>query len=76
MAGKINIAVIRLPHLSNFTDFNPLIRNPAVRFHYLSKPRNLDGYDALILPGSKNVRFDLKWLADVGWPLAGEILAV
>ncbi|MBN2644789.1 MAG: cobyric acid synthase [Desulfuromonadaceae bacterium] len=67
LAGKINIAALRLPHISNFTDFNPLIRNPAVTFHYLSKPRPLDGYDALILPGSKNVRFDLQWLRDAGW---------
>jgi len=65
--GKINIACIRLPHISNFTDFNPLIRNDAVTFHYLSKPRKLDGYDALILPGTKNVRFDLQWLEDEGW---------
>ncbi len=65
--GKINIACIRLPHISNFTDFNPLIRNEAVTFHYLSKPRKLNGYDALILPGTKNVRFDLQWLEDEGW---------
>lgn len=65
--GKINIACIRLPHISNFTDFNPLIRNPAVRFHYLSKPRNLENYDALMLPGTKNVRFDLQWLKDERW---------
>ncbi|MEN7972865.1 MAG: cobyric acid synthase [Verrucomicrobiota bacterium] len=67
LPGKINIAAIRLPHISNFTDFNPLIRNPAVSFHYLSKPRPLDGYDALIIPGTKNVRFDLQWLRDTGW---------
>ena len=67
MAGKINIAALRLPHISNFTDFNPLIRNPAVSFHYLSKPRSLDGYNTLIIPGTKNVRFDLQWLRDTGW---------
>ncbi|VGO14908.1 Cobyric acid synthase [Pontiella desulfatans] len=65
--GKINIACLRLPHISNFTDFNPLIRNAAVSFHYLSKPRNLEGYDALMIPGTKNVRFDLQWLKDTGW---------
>jgi adenosylcobyric acid synthase len=65
--GKINIAAIRLPHISNFTDFNPLIRNEHVCFHYLSKPQNLQDYDALILPGSKNVRFDLQWLKNEGW---------
>lgn len=67
LPGKINIAALRLPHISNFTDFNPLIRNAAVSFHYLSKPRPLDGYDTLILPGTKNVRFDLQWLRDTGW---------
>ncbi len=64
---KINIACIRLPHISNFTDFNPLIREDSVNFHYLSKPRNLNEYDLLILPGSKNVRNDLHWLLDTGW---------
>ena len=67
LPGKINLAAIRWPHISNFTDFNPLIRNPAVSFHYLSKPRSLEGYDALLLPGTKNVRFDLQWLRDNGW---------
>ena len=81
LPGKINIATLRLPHISNFTDFNPLIRNEAVSFHYLSKPRNLDGYDALILPGTKNVRFDLQWLKDSGWeaPIAafsGHVLGI
>ena len=79
--GKINIACIRLPHISNFTDFNPLIRNDAVSFHYLSKPRKLEGYDALILPGTKNVRFDLQWLKDTGWTppiqtFQGQVLGV
>lgn len=64
---RINLAAIRLPHISNFTDFNPLQREDAVRFHYLSKPRDLTRYDAIILPGSKNVRFDLGWLRDTGW---------
>jgi adenosylcobyric acid synthase len=67
LPGKINIAALRLPHISNFTDFNPLIRNQQVSFHYLSKPRSLDGYDALMIPGTKNVRFDLQWLKDTGW---------
>ncbi|MBT3287781.1 MAG: cobyric acid synthase [Victivallales bacterium] len=64
---RINLAAIRLPHISNFTDFNPLQREDAVRFHYLSKPRDLTRYDAIFLPGSKNVRFDLNWLREVGW---------
>ncbi len=66
-ARTIRIAVIRLPHISNFTDFNALIREPSVTLHYLSKPRDLSAYDALILPGTKNVRFDLEWMRKVGW---------
>ncbi len=65
--AKINIAVIRLPHISNFTDFNPLARESSVALHYLARPRDLRGYDLLILPGTKNVRFDLDWLRDTGW---------
>ncbi len=66
-AGKINIAAIRWPHISNFTDFAPLIRDSRVRFHYLARPRNLAHYDMLLLPGSKNVRADLEWLRALGW---------
>lgn len=81
LPGKINIAALRLPHISNFTDFNPLIRNEQVVFHYLAKPRSLEHYDALILPGTKNVRFDLQWLKENGWenPIStfkGKILGV
>jgi adenosylcobyric acid synthase len=65
-----NIAVIRLPHISNFTDFNPLISERGVSLHYLSKPRDLSGYDAVILPGTKNVRFDLEWLRRLGFDTA------
>lgn len=64
---KINIAVIRLPHISNFTDFAPLQRDPAVRLHYLVKPRSLEGYDAICLPGTKSTCGDLQWLKDTGW---------
>ncbi|NQV33217.1 MAG: cobyric acid synthase [Phycisphaeraceae bacterium] len=65
--GKINVAVLRVPHISNFTDFNPLIREPAVCLHYLTRVRDLKDYDLLLLPGSKNVRADLQWLRDLGW---------
>lgn len=65
--GFANIAVIRLPHISNFTDFDALSREPAVRLHYLARPRTLAGYDLVMLPGSKNVRADLDWMRQVGW---------
>lgn len=58
--GKINIGVIRLPHISNFTDFNPFDRDAVVNLHYLARPRSLEGYDAIFLPGTKNGRFDME----------------
>lgn len=64
---RVNIAALRLPHISNFTDFNTLIREKQVNFSYLRKPRDLAGVDAIILPGSKNTRADMAWLRDTGW---------
>jgi adenosylcobyric acid synthase len=66
-AGKINIAVLRFPHISNFTDFQPLAREGAVNLTYLSRPRSLDGVDLLVLPGTKNTRGDLAWMGETGW---------
>ena len=66
-AGKIGIAVIYFPHISNFTDLSPLEHDSEVALHYLHYPRSLKGYKALILPGSKNVRGDLEWLLSLGW---------
>jgi adenosylcobyric acid synthase len=65
--GKIGIAALYFPHISNFTDLAPLQEEPAVDLHYLHYPKPLDGYKALILPGSKNVRWDLEWLFSTGW---------
>jgi adenosylcobyric acid synthase len=67
---KINVAVLRVPHISNFTDFQPFHREPGVRLHYLAKLRPLAGYDLVFLPGSKNVRSDLQWLRQIGWERA------
>ncbi len=65
--GKINIAVIRLPHVSNFTDFGSLSSEPSVNLSYLSQPVALDKLDAVIIPGTKNVRGDMRWLSKTGW---------
>jgi len=65
--GKTKIAVVRLPHISNFTDFAPLCREPSVSLHYLTKPRSLHEYHLVLLPGSKNVRSDLAWMRLEGW---------
>ncbi|MEE8483185.1 MAG: cobyric acid synthase, partial [Nitrospinota bacterium] len=67
---KVNIAVIRFPHISNFTDFAPLVREPCANLFYMARvphEKELEGVDLLILPGTKNVRADLEWLKSFGW---------
>lgn len=64
--GLIDVAVIRLPRLSNFTDFNPLERMDAVTLRYVSGPREFGNPDLVILPGTKNTMDDLRWLRESG----------
>jgi len=61
------IAVIRLPHISNFTDFDPLSNLKELDVYFIEKPRDLSDFKAVILPGSKNTRWDLRWLKKTGW---------
>nr|WP_318381141.1 cobyric acid synthase [uncultured Enterobacter sp.] len=62
----IDIAVVQLPHISNFTDFNALAAQPDVRVHYVRHPDELQNSDLIILPGSKNTLGDLNWLQQSG----------
>jgi adenosylcobyric acid synthase len=68
--GGVALAVIRLPHISNFTDFEPLDAVAGVTVHFLESLQALDPFRAVILPGSKNTRFDLEWLHSSGWTRA------
>ena len=61
------IAVLRLPHISNFTDFDPLLAMDGLAVHFLEKVQALAAFKAVILPGSKNTRFDLDWIQTSGW---------
>jgi adenosylcobyric acid synthase len=61
------IAVIRLPHISNFTDFDPLLDLQGLHVFFIEKPRDLSDFKAIVLPGSKNTRWDLRWLKNSGW---------
>ncbi len=61
------IAVVRVPHISNFTDFDPLAGIEGLQVCFLEKRQNLNAFKAVILPGSKNTRFDLDWLHTSGW---------
>ena len=57
--GKVNIVVILLRHLSNFTDFNVLERDPRVHLYYTNNANEIDRADIILIPGSKNTISDL-----------------
>lgn len=59
MVGKINIAVILLRHLSNFTDFNILERDERVHLYYTNNVDDIEKANIVLLPGSKNTLDDL-----------------
>lgn len=64
--APIQIAVIRLPHISNFTDFRVLESMPDISVYYATRPEDLDNVDLIILPGTKSTIADLKWLRTQG----------
>lgn len=63
----VRIAVPRLPHISNFTDVEPLAREWGVRVAYVPLDSGLAGADAVVLPGSKNTVDDLLALREAGF---------
>ena len=62
----LRIGVIALPHLSNFTDFDPLSREPAVSLAYVVSSEDVSRADVLVLPGTKQTLDDLAWLDERG----------
>lgn len=65
-AGLIDLAVIRVPRISNFTDFNPFERMPGVSLRYVSQVGELKNPDMILLPGTKNTMEDLLWMRQNG----------
>ncbi len=63
----INISVIRLPRISNFTDFDPFYNDEDVILNYIDKPEKIEKSDILIIPGTKNTIDDLRWLKKTGF---------
>lgn len=64
--GVIDIAVIRLPKISNFTDFDVFRQYSGVSVRFVSKASELGQPDMLIIPGTKSTIADMKWLAESG----------
>lgn len=62
----LDVAIVRLPHISNFTDFIPLEQHPLLGVRYVQNAHQLGAPDLLILPGTKNTVDDLLWLRQSG----------
>ncbi len=60
--GKVNVAVVLLRHISNFTDFNVLEKDSRVNLYYTDNPAELSEADVVLIPGSKSTLSDLHWL--------------
>ena len=71
----LDLAVVRLPHISNFTDFMPLEQHPLLGVRYVQNVRELGSPDLIILPGTKNTVADLLWLRQCGLEAAVQKLA-
>ena len=56
------------PHISNHTDLDPLLLHPNIQFEFIEHNQPIPPADLIILPGSKNIAFDLNWLRQQGWP--------
>lgn len=60
------IGVIRLPHISNFTDMHSLSEIDGLQVAFVDRPEDLSVFKAVILPGSKSTRADMEWLDKSG----------
>lgn len=63
--GKYVISVIKLPHIANFTDLDPLMLED-VKVRFVTAAEGLKGSDAIIIPGTKNTTADLHWMNTSG----------
>ena len=63
----IKVGVIKLPHISNFTDFEPLVSDGEVELAFISSPSEIASCDLVVIPGSKRVIDDLQWLRQRGF---------
>jgi adenosylcobyric acid synthase len=70
IGDKVNIGVIRLPHVSNYTDFDVLEQERDVSLTYVTDPAGIEGLDVVIIPGSKTTISDMAFLIQKGFSAA------
>ena len=66
VTGGLDVAVIRLPHISNFTDFTAFERVPGVSLRYVDRASKLGNPHLILIPGTKNTMEDLRWMRQNG----------
>jgi len=66
-ADALDVAVVKLPRISNFTDVDALMLEPGVALRWVRSPNQLRGADLVILPGTKSTVADLAWLRERGF---------
>ena len=64
--ASVDVAVMRLPHIANFDDFDPLVHEPSVNVRYVGRVEEYGDPDLVIIPGSKTTVADLDWLRSMG----------
>ena len=64
--ARLDVVVVRLPRLSNFTDFDPLLVEEGVEVRFVDHPSALGDPDLIVLPGTKSTMADLAWLRTSG----------
>jgi adenosylcobyric acid synthase len=69
-SGGLDVAVVRFPRISNFTDVDALALEPAVGVRYVTHATALGNPDLVILPGTKATVADLAWLRAAGFEAA------
>ena len=70
----LDVAVLQLPHISNFDDFDPLARRPGVSLRYAASVEELGRPDLVVIPGTKTTIPDLVWLRERGLAQAVQTL--
>ena len=63
---EINIGIIKLPSISNFSDFDPLENEESILINWIYNSQNLDRFDFLLIPGSKQTIKDQMFLEESG----------